>query len=101
MLDLLPVVDDLERAFAEVDKLPDIASHFEGFALILKGFTQLLKKYDIEPIGPAKEFDPSLFEAVMQQESEDHESGQIIAVLQKGYTRKGRVLRPAKVSVAR
>ncbi len=101
LLDLVAVADDLERALSEVDNLPDdVASHFQGFALIVKGFTQLLKKYDIEAIPDAKEFDPTLFEAVMQQESQDHEAGQIVAVLQKGYLRKGRVLRPAKVSVA-
>lgn len=101
LLDLLGVLDDLERALSEVDAVPEVATHFKGFELIVKSFAQLLKKYDIEVIPEAKEFDPTFFEAVMQQESADHESGQIVAVLQKGYQRKGRVLRPAKVSVAR
>ncbi len=102
LLDLVAVADDLERALSELDSVPDeVASHFQGFALIVKSFAQVLKKYDIESIPDATEFDPTLFEAVMQQESPDHESGQIVTVLQKGYLRKGRVLRPAKVSVAK
>ncbi len=102
LLDLLGVLDDLERALAEVKSLPDeAASHFEGFALIVKSIHQLLKKYDIEPLPDTKEFDPALFEAVMQQEADGYEAGQIVAVLQKGYVRNGRVLRPAKVSVAK
>ncbi len=102
LLDLLTVVDDLERALSEVESVPEkMSSHFQGFTLILKSFTQLLSKYGIEVIPDAKEFDPTLFEAVMQQESAEHSSGEIVAVLQKGYLRKGRVLRPAKVSVAK
>ena len=102
LLDLVAVADDLERALSELDSVPDeVSSHFQGFALIVKGFAQLLKKYDIESMPDATEFDPTLFEAVMQQESPDHKSGQIVTVLQKGYLRKGRVLRPAKVSVAK
>lgn len=101
LLDLLSVTDDLERALSEVANLPDeAASYFNGFQLILKNLISLQKKYEIEELSVAKEFDPELCEAVMQQESPDHQSGEIVAVLQKGYLRKGRVLRVARVIVA-
>ncbi len=103
LLDLLTVVDDMERALHELEAqaLPEEAvSHFKGFALIVKNFENLLKKYDVEEKPHAKVFDPEFFEAVMQQESPDHASGEIVTVLQKGYKRKDRVIRPAKVSVA-
>ena len=103
LIDVLSIADDLDRAFAElkVQELPqDVASHFQGFSMIVKNVGSLLKKYDIEEIPQAKVFDPEFFEAVMQQESSDHSSGEIVAILQKGYKRRDRVLRPAKVIVA-
>ncbi len=103
LIDLLMVADDLDRAFSElrIQELPgEIASHFQGFSMIVKSVSSVLKKYDIEEIPHAKVFDPEFFEAVMQQESLNHLSGDIIAILQKGYKRRDRVLRPAKVVVA-
>ncbi len=103
LLDLLTIIDDMERALHELEVQglsQDEMVHFKGFALIIKNFEHVLKKYDIEEIPPTKIFDPEFFEAVMQQKSDDHESGEIVTVLQKGYKRKDRVIRPAKVSVA-
>ncbi len=103
IIDFLSIVDDLGRAFEELklQQLPqDVATHFQGISMIVKNLDALLKKYEIEEISHKGTFDPQFFEAVMQQESPDHASGEILAILQKGYMRKGRVLRPAKVAVA-
>ena len=103
LLDLIAVNDDMERALFELSaqKLPEEAqSHFKGLQIILKSLESTLKKYGIEEIPQSESFDPVFFEAVMQQASPAHKEGDIVAILQKGYQRNGRVLRPAKVSVA-
>ncbi len=101
LLDILPIVDDMERALIEIQQLPpEHASHLKGIELIAKSLSKLLKKYDIEEIPVTRTFDPAYFEAVMQVSAEGYVSGEIVSVLQKGYMRKGQVLRPAKVSVA-
>ncbi len=103
LLNVLPIMDDMERALAELHsgQLPaEVVAHLAGMELIAKGLSKMLKRYDVEEIPPAKTFDPQFFEAVMQVESEAHASGEIVSNLEKGYTRKGRVLRPAKVSIA-
>ncbi len=104
LLDLLAIIDDLELALVglEAQELSEgEMSHFEGFSLIIKNVGQLLKKYNIEEIEDQKIFDPEYFEAIMQQESPDHQSGEIVSVIKKGYKRKERVMRPAKVIVAK
>ncbi len=102
IVDILPILDDMERALAELHKeaSKEAATHVVGFELIAKGLTKLLKKYDIEEIPYSATFDPQLYEAVMQVPSAEHASGEIVAIVQKGYTRQGRILRPAQVSVA-
>ncbi len=103
LLDLLRVVDDFDRAFAErQDQEPseELKGWFEGFELIYKSLQKLLQHYEIHEIENMKEFDPHLHEAVAQIDSPDHESGEIVEVMQKGYIFKDDVLRPAKVVVA-
>lgn len=103
LVDMLPILDDMERALAELrakEVSPEAATHVFGFELITKGIRKILKKYDIEEIPLSTTFDPQLYEAVMQVPSPAHASGEVVAILQKGYTRQGRVLRPAQVSVA-
>lgn len=95
--DLLEVVDDFERAMAAKDE----HATAPGFELIYKSFQKLLHKYGVQEITETTEFDPTLHEAIMQVESADHQSGQIVQVLQKGYRFKDQILRPAKVSVAK
>ena len=101
IIDLLAVVDDFERALQELESMPqELHTHKAGFEMIAKSVSKILKKYDVDEIPFTKTFNPEYFEAVMQVTRENHASGDIVAILQKGYTRKGRVLRPAKVSVA-
>ena len=103
LMDVVAIFDDFERAFTDLTKqqLPaELKSYFAGFELIYKAFLKLLTKYGIEEISAMSLFDPEYHEAVMQVANSDKEPGSIVAVLQKGYTYKGSVLRPAKVSVA-
>jgi molecular chaperone GrpE len=97
--DLLPVLDDLERAvdaFAEHDK-----EHVEeGVRLVHRALRGLLEKEGLVEIDPLGEpFDPHLHEALLQQPS-DAEPGSVIQVLQRGFVLHDRVIRPARVVVA-
>lgn len=96
LTDVISLVDDFERAFAQ----PADQSR-EGFELIYKSLQKILQKYGVQEIKEVTEFDPNLHEAIMHVESPDHQSGQIVQVLQKGYRFKDQILRPAKVSVAK
>lgn len=99
--DILPLVDDMDRALEGLQSVPqELQVHVAGFEMISRALAKLLKKYDIEEIPFSKTFDPEYFEAVMQTPADNTSSGDIVTILQKGYQRKGRVLRPAKVSVA-
>lgn len=96
LADVLGLVDDFERAFAQ-----PAGESREGFELIYKSLQKILQKYGVQEIKEVTEFDPTLHEAIMQVESADHQAGQIVQVLQKGYRFKDQILRPAKVSVAK
>ena len=102
--DLLPIVDDFERALLQEQKketVTELVSLLEGYSLIYQMLQKLLTQYGVEKITEHDKFNPIYHEALMQVDSSEHESGQIVAVMQKGYRFKGKVLRPAKVSVAK
>jgi molecular chaperone GrpE len=98
---ILPVIDDFERA---LDNIPDDLEDnpwVSGTSLILKKFDKVLENYNVEEVDPVgEEFDPNYHEAVMREDSDDYESGVVTATLQKGYKSGERVLRPALVRVA-
>lgn len=96
LTDVISLVDDFERAFSNAE-----TGSLEGFQMIYKSFQKILQKYGVQEIKEVTEFDPNLHEAIMHVESPDHQSGQIVQVLQKGYRFKDQILRPAKVSVAK
>jgi molecular chaperone GrpE len=101
--ELLPVVDNLERALESApgdhEAVKPIA---EGVELTLKSFFAALGKFNIEPVDPQGEpFDPQLHQAMSQVESPDVEPNTVIAVMQKGYTLNGRLVRPAMVMVSK
>lgn len=94
----LPVLDDLERALSH---RPADNTWAEGVEHVSRKFQSLLEKEGITRIdAEGKPFDPNLHEAIMQEPSDQHESGTVIAVLQQGYMHGERVLRPALVKVA-
>jgi len=102
--DFISIADDFDRAIAEYAKYeptPDMKIWAQGFIMIDKALRALLAKHDVREMTDYTEFNPTFHEAIMQVDSPNHESGAIVAVLQKGYLFKGAVLRPAQVSVAR
>jgi len=104
LADLLTIVDNFERALAEhekQEKTPERKAWIEGFALIYQSLITLLNKSGVEEITEHGIFNPIYHEALVQVDSPDHESGTVVEIMQKGYSFKGKVLRPAKVSVAK
>lgn len=101
--ELLPVVDNLERAL-EAARGDDeaIKAIAEGVDLTLKSFQGALGKFHIEVVDPAGEpFDPNLHQAMSMVENGEVEPNTVIAVMMKGYTLNGRLLRPAMVMVSK
>ncbi|QIB67677.1 nucleotide exchange factor GrpE [Kineobactrum salinum] len=101
--ELLPVVDNLERAL-EVTSGHDgsIKPIVEGLELTLKSFQDALKKFHIEVVDPQGEpFDPQLHQAMSMVENGEVEPNTVIAVMQKGYTLHSRLVRPAMVMVSK
>jgi molecular chaperone GrpE len=99
--ELIVLVDDFERAFENLQTKPELVPFVAGFELTYKALVKLLNNHHITVIevSPGTHFDPELHEAVMQSDDPEKKSGDIVAVLQKGYRYKGVVIRPAKVSV--
>lgn len=97
----LPVVDDLERALKNKPQ-SDSASWADGIELILRKLINSLEAEGVKRMeADGQIFDPSMHEAISHEDSPNHESGQIIEVVQQGYMIGDRVLRPALVRVAR
>lgn len=102
--ELLTVIDNLERA---LDAVPDkddanVQPLYQGVELTLKGFLDVLARFNVEQIDPEGEpFDPQFHEALTTQESTDVEPNTVLHVMQKGYSLNGRVIRPARVVVSR
>ncbi|MFK7974560.1 MAG: nucleotide exchange factor GrpE [Halioglobus sp.] len=101
--DLLPVVDNLERALesaaGDEEAVKPIA---EGVELTLKSFVDALAKFNVAVVSPDGEpFDPNLHQAMSMIENPDVEPNTVIAVMQKGYTLNGRLIRPAMVMVSK
>lgn len=103
LLNILPIVDDFDRAFTQGSYATDasVKTFLDGFEMIYKAFQKFLKHYDVQEIPTTTEFNPELHEAIAQVDMPDKESGTIIEVVEKGYTYKGQLLRPAKVAVAK
>ena len=97
----LPVLDDLERALKDKPVSEDHETWANGIELIYRKMVITLENDGVFPMDvDGAIFDPNLHEAVAQIESDEHESGQIIEVIQTGYTIGERILRPAKVCIA-
>ena len=103
IVDLLDIVDDLERSFHAVKKqVTDENALHKGIEMVIARMNDLLKKYDVKPMDcVGKAFDPHCHEPLMQVETSDHPDGTIVEEFQKGYTLGGRVVRTAKVKVAK
>ncbi|GAA0327796.1 nucleotide exchange factor GrpE [Morganella psychrotolerans] len=101
--ELLPVIDNLERALEAVNPEDEAQkSMLEGLELTLKSFLDAVKKFGIDVVAETKvPFNPDVHQAISMVEAEGHEPNQIVNVLQKGYTLSGRLLRPAMVIVSK
>jgi molecular chaperone GrpE len=98
----LGVMDDLERALKARPTDGTAAAWANGIELIYRKLQNILEAEGVKRIPAESElFDPSRHEAISNEDSPDHESGQIIEVVQQGYTLGDRILRPAMVRVAR
>ena len=99
--DLLDVLDALEAA-VKVEANDEVSLKIkEGVQNTLDLFLKKLEKHGVKEIEAACEFDPNLHEAMFHIESDEHQSGAVVQVLQKGYKLGERVIRPTKVSVAK
>jgi molecular chaperone GrpE len=98
----LEIVDDLERALKNRPKEGEGAVWAGGIELIYRKFLKILESEGVKPMqAEDEEFDPNLHEAITHEDSPEHESGQVIEVVQTGYMIGDKVLRPALVRVAR
>ena len=96
--ELLPVLDDLERALAAAEEHEE-AQLEEGVRLVHRSLVDALRKEGLVEIETDGAFDPHVHEALLSQPDDDKESGAILDVLQKGYRIGDKVVRPARVIV--
>ncbi|MCD6405685.1 MAG: nucleotide exchange factor GrpE [Planctomycetes bacterium] len=101
-LDMLAILDDVERALEHGRESDDYEGLMEGIALVREKFLAALARFDIKPIdSQGQPFDHNFHNAIAEQATDEAEPGTIVAVAQKGYTFGNRLLRPASVVVAR
>ncbi|OBU10146.1 nucleotide exchange factor GrpE [Photobacterium aquimaris] len=101
--ELLPVIDNLERAIEMADKNNEATkAMMEGVELTLMTMTSTVGKFGLKVIDPQGEaFNPEYHQAMAMQESADFAPNTVMAVMQKGYELNGRVIRPAMVMVSK
>ncbi|MGQ7278115.1 nucleotide exchange factor GrpE [Brevibacillus thermoruber] len=98
--ELLPVLDNFERALAADKDSMTVESLLEGVNMVYRQMVQIFEREGLTPIQAAGQpFDPNVHQAVMQAEDPAYESGVVVEELQKGYLFKDRVIRPAMVKV--
>lgn len=99
--DILPVIDNLEKAISHAKEGSNSSGLLEGVELTLDAMKKTLEKAGIkEVVAEGKLFDPNFHEAILQQEDNETKPGHIIKELQKGYLLNGRLIRPSMVIVA-
>jgi molecular chaperone GrpE len=98
---LLPVVDNFERALSSSKETKDFDALIKGLDMTYRQLDQLLVQEGLQPIEAiGQPFNPEFHQAIMQVESEEHGEGIILEELQKGYILKDKVVRPAMVKVS-
>ncbi len=99
---LLPVIDNLERALGHARGKGNEEGIRGGVEMTLQQFLQILQRFGVTPISAEGErFDPARHEAVMEQATDAHAPGHVISELERGYLLNDRLVRPAKVVVAK
>ena len=101
--ELLPVIDNLERAIEFSDKENEtLKPLLEGIDMTVKSFNDAVAKFGVEIVNPqGEQFNPEFHQAMSIQPSNDVSPNTVLAVMQKGYTLNGRLLRPAMVMVSK
>ena len=100
IMDLLPILDNFERALNMKLDTPEFQKYSDGYKILYSHLVDTLKRFGVEEIPAIGcEFDPNLHEAVMIGSDEDKKEDEILEVFTKGYTLKGRVIRASKVRV--
>jgi len=101
--ELLPVIDNLERAIEFSDKEDEtLKPLLEGINMTVKSFNDAVAKFGVEIVNPqGEQFNPDFHQAMSIQPSNDVSPNTVLAVMQKGYTLNGRLLRPAMVMVSK
>jgi len=103
--DILAVMDSFDNALASMESTEEnsevLNNMKEGVNLTFEQLKKILVKNSIKEIDCEGEFDPEVHQAIMQVESDNHEVGDVVQVMQKGYTIKDHVLRPAMVSTCK
>ncbi|ARX10541.1 TPA: nucleotide exchange factor GrpE [Proteus mirabilis] len=101
--ELLPVLDNLERALSAADhENEQMQPMIEGLELTLKSFLDAVRKFGIEVVEEKNvAFNPEVHQAMTLIDSPEHEANHVVDVMQKGYTLNGRLLRPAMVVVSK
>jgi molecular chaperone GrpE len=100
LVEILPVLDNMERALAHVSE-ESLSAVIEGVTLTRSMLLGVLKKFGVEPVeAKGSAFDPAFHQAMLQIESADAAPNTVIEEFQKGYILNDRLLRPAMVSVA-
>lgn len=98
---LLPALDDLDRAMSDVPQAIAEHSWLEGMTLLQRKLQSILDGWNVKPIqAVGQPFDPNLHEAIMQEPSDEYESGVVTRELQQGYQLGDRVIRASLVYVA-
>jgi molecular chaperone GrpE len=99
--DLLPVLDNIERAIAAAEQHTDAAALLDGFKMVQQQLEEVLKGHSCQKIESLHmPFDPNLHHAVMQQPSDEHPANTVLMVTQNGYQLHDRVVRPSQVIVS-
>lgn len=98
---LLPIVDNFERAMESSKESRDFDALLKGLEMTFRQLDQLFEQEGLQPIPTVGEpFNPELHQAIMQVESDEYEEGIIVEEVQKGYKLKDRVVRPSMVKVS-
>jgi len=101
MRELLPVVDNIDRAIEAAEKAGEAENLLAGFRLVKQQLHTLLGRHECEPIAAEGEvFDPNFHQAILQQPSAEVPAGYVMMVTQPGYKLHDRVVRPAQVIVS-
>jgi len=99
---ILPFIDNLERALNHAQKVTDTGVLIEGVRLTVQQLLQTLNKFGLSSFqSVGKPFDPTVHEAMLVVETDQHEPNQVVEEFQKGYLLNHRLLRPATVSVSK